>query len=62
MSILKYYEFINESNKEEYIKKYCKETPPVPQISLDFKDLYGYLKSLGKYAETIKSIDKGGKQ
>lgn len=59
MGILKYYQFINESNREKYIKKYCEETPLVPPISMNFKDLYGYLRSLGKYEETIKSIDKG---
>ena len=59
MGILKYSEFINESNREEYIKKYCKESPAIPQVSMSFKNIHEYLVKIGKYKETLKSIDKG---
>lgn len=59
MKILKYSEFINESNRDEYIKKYCKEFPAIPQVAIQFEKLRGYLSKLGKYKETLKSIDKG---
>ena len=59
MGILKYSEFINESNREEYIKKYCKESTPIPQVAMPFKKLYDYLIKGEKYKETLKSIDKG---
>ena len=59
MRILKYRQFINESKREEYIKKYCKETPQLPQITISFKNLYDYLIKIGKYKETVKSIDEG---
>ena len=45
MGILKYSEFINESNREEYIKKYCKESPAIPQVSMSFKNIHEYFTS-----------------
>jgi hypothetical protein len=59
MMILKYSEFINESNREEYIKNYCKESPVIPQVPVSFKKIHGDLIKVGKYKETLKSIDNG---
>lgn len=60
MKIFKYSEFINESNKKDsYIEKYCKKSTPIPQVAILFEKLRGYLSKLGKYGETLKSINKG---
>ena len=59
MKILKYSEFVNESNREEYIKNYCKESPAIPQVPVAFKKIHEDLIKVGKYKETLKSIDKG---
>lgn len=64
MTLLNYSEFLNESRKE-YVEKYCKETKEVPQVPMSFNSLYAIIKKLAgaesknKYANTIKSIDKG---
>ena len=61
MEILKYYEFINESEqkRQAYIEKYCKEITPLPQETKTFKEIYNELAKIGKYKETIKSINAG---
>jgi hypothetical protein len=58
-NILNFNNFIFESNRNDYIKKYCKPAKPVEQIPMYFKDIYKYLLELKKYPETLKCIDKG---
>ncbi len=60
IKIINYSEFINERNKRDsYIEKYCKKSTPIPQVAIRFEKLRDYLSKLGKYKETLKSIDKG---
>lgn len=61
MELLKYQEFINENEekRKSYIKKYCEEIAPVPQESKTFKEIYDELDKIGKYKNTIKSINAG---
>ena len=42
-NILNFNNFIFESNRNDYIKKYCKPAKPVEQIPMYFKDIYKYL-------------------
>ena len=60
IKIISYSEFINEGKKRDsYIEKYCKKSTPIPQVAIRFEKLRGYLSKLGKYKETLKSIDEG---
>ena len=60
IKIISYSEFINEGKKRDsYIEKYCKKSTPIPQVAIRFEKLRGYLIKLGKYKETLKSIDEG---
>lgn len=59
MELLSYQEFINEGKREDYIKKYCNPSSLEPPKPIEFKSLYKILKSLKKYKETLKAIDRG---